>query len=33
MEHFMMMVAPWLVVVFSLVFLFVFACRYKDPSE
>ncbi|WP_373317761.1 MULTISPECIES: cytochrome bd oxidase small subunit CydS [Paenibacillus] len=33
MEHFMIMVAPWLVVVFALVFLFVFAWRYKDPSD
>ncbi|WP_373316835.1 cytochrome bd oxidase small subunit CydS [Paenibacillus vini] len=33
MEHFTMMIAPGLVIVMALVFLFIYAGVYKDPVD
>ncbi|WP_373870994.1 cytochrome bd oxidase small subunit CydS [Paenibacillus woosongensis] len=33
MEHFLMMRAPQLVLIAAVVFLFVYAYRYKDPTD
>lgn len=33
MEHFLMMWAPQLVIIGAVLFLFVYAYRFKDPSD